>query len=164
LSQSPPPDVRAQALIDQLALSPHPEGGWYRRLYRATTEVVGPAGPRAALTTIVYLLRAGETGRWHRVRADEAWHFYDGAPLDLWVADAQLQSIEVRRLGPVDLALPVSVVPAGCWQAARSRGDYSLVGCTVAPGFEFVDFALLADDAALSDRLRRSHPEHAGLL
>lgn len=156
--------MRAQALIDRLALSPHPEGGWYRRLYRSTTEVVGPAGPRAALTSIVYLLRAGETGRWHRVHADEAWHFYDGAPLDLWVADAQLGSVDARWLGPVDLALPVSVVPAGCWQAARSRGDYSLVGCTVAPGFEFADFALLADDAALSDRLRRSHPEHASLL
>jgi predicted cupin superfamily sugar epimerase len=156
--------VRAQALIDQLALSPHPEGGWYRRLYRSATDVVGPVGPRAALTTIVYLLRAGETGRWHRVSADEAWHFYDGAPLDLWVADARLESIEARRLGPVDLALPVSVVPANCWQAARSQGDYSLVGCTVAPGFEFTDFTLLADDAALSDRLRRSHPAHAGLL
>lgn len=156
--------MRADALIARLGLAPHPEGGWYRRLYRSTTSVLGPAGERAAATTIVYLLRQGEASRWHRVRADEVWHFYEGAPLTLSRADPELVAIEDFRLGPVDEALPVGVVPAGHWQAARSDGDYSLVGCTVAPGFDFADFMLLADAPLLSTRLRAQHGAHASLL
>jgi len=156
--------VRADALIAQFGLAPHPEGGWYRRLYRSETEVNTPAGPRAAVTTIVYLLRAGETSRWHRVGADEIWHFYEGAVLELIRADAMLNTVEVTSLGPAGTSPPVSAVPAGQWQAARGRGDYTLVGCTVAPGFDYADFALLADDAKASALLRRRYPEFAALL
>jgi len=154
---------RAAALIARFDLAPHPEGGWYRRLYCSSTEVNGPIGRRPAVTSIVYLLRADETSRWHRVRADEIWHFYEGAPLTLLHADPALVRIEMTLLGSTAEAAPVAAVPAGHWQAARSRGAYSLVGCTVAPGFDFADFTLLADDP-LADRLRTRHPAHATLL
>ncbi len=153
----------AAALIARFGLAPHPEGGWYRRLYCSPTEVDGPLGRRPAVTTIVYLLRTTEVSRWHRVGADEIWHFYEGAPLALLRADPDLQRIEETLLGPAADALPVAAVPLGHWQAARSRGAYSLVGCTVAPGFDFADFTLLADDP-LAQQLRARHPAHAVLL
>lgn len=169
LSRShPSPEVTsadpAAALIARFGLAPHPEGGWYRRLYCSPTQVSGPTGLRPAVTTIVYLLRAHESSRWHRVRADEIWHFYEGAPLTLLTADPALDRIEETLLGHAADASPVAAVPAGHWQAARSEGAYSLVGCTVAPGFDFADFTLLADDAALNQRLRVRHPVYATLL
>ena len=156
--------MRGDALIARLQLAPHPEGGWYRRLYASELTVAAPAGPRPAVTTILYLLRAGEVSRWHRVRADEIWHFYEGAALDLYRADPALERVDAAPLGPLDAGEPVAVVPADHWQAARSRGDYSLVGCTVAPGFDFADFALMADDAAASALLRARHPAFGDLL
>jgi uncharacterized protein len=153
----------AAALIARFGLAPHPEGGRYRRLYCSATEVDGPLGRRPAVTTIVYLLRTNETSRWHRVGADEIWHFYEGAPLSLLRADPELDRFEEILLGPAAGALPVAAVPAGHWQAARSQGAYSLLGCTVAPGFDFADFTLLADHP-LVEKLRAHHPAHAALL
>ncbi len=153
----------AAALIARFELAPHPEGGWYRRLYCSPNEVTGQHGRRPAVTTIVYLLRANEPSRWHRVGADEIWHFYEGAPLTLLHADPELARIDETLLGSTADASRVAAVPAGHWQAARSRGAYSLVGCTVAPGFDFADFTLLADDP-LAGRLRTRHPAHAALL
>ena len=163
---------RAAALIAHFGLEPHPEGGWYRRQYRSDTVVAGPLGPRAAVTTIVYLLRAGELSRWHRVHADEVWHFYEGAPLRLLTADPLLQQVDERVLHLGARPSPVAVVPASHWQAAECAAEngaaYALVGCTVAPGFEFADFALLAEQpdtaAASAQTLRARHPEHARLL
>lgn len=136
----------ARDLIEKLALKPHPEGGWYRELYRSRMRVTGPSGARAALTTIYYLLERGQVSRWHVVGADEIWHFYHGDPLELYGYDRDSQVATRQVLDrPTDGREPVAIMPAGVWQAARSLGDYSLVGCSVAPGFEFTDFRLVAD-------------------
>jgi predicted cupin superfamily sugar epimerase len=130
----------AEALIGRLGLAPHPEGGWYRQTW------VAPAAPgeRPAGTAILFLLKAGETSHWHRVDADEIWHFHAGAPLELRVAADESGPAQALRLGPEVLAgdAPQLIVPAGHWQAARSLGDWTLVGCTVSPGFRFEGFEL----------------------
>lgn len=134
---------RAVELIDLLQLQAHPEGGYYRRLYESSECL--PSG-RLLASAIVFLLPAGQISRWHRVDADELWHFYEGAPLELLIADTPA-AIERQLLGPVSAdQLPQRLVRAQAWQAARTQGDFSLVGCTLAPGFEFAGFALLADE------------------
>ena len=141
---------RAAALIETLGLSPHPEGGYYGELYRspATVHPDDGRGPRSALTTIYFLLPQGSVSRWHRVQSDEVWHYYEGAPLDLWMASPEGDQVDHYRLGPLDKAQrPVWTVPAGHWQAARSTGSYTLVGCTVGPGFDFRDFALASQES-----------------
>jgi predicted cupin superfamily sugar epimerase len=126
-------------IIRLLDLKPHPEGGHYRETFRdSATDGSG----RAVSTAIYFLLAAGEISRWHRVDAAEVWHWYAGAPLALTLADASGR--RVIRLGP-DLAVgerPQAVVPAGAWQQAASLGAWTLVGCTVAPGFQFAGFEL----------------------
>ncbi len=139
----------AEEIIERLGLAPHPEGGHYRETFR---DMVLLAGGRAASTAIYYLLRAGEVSRRHRVDAAEVWHWYAGAPLALLIApDGSAASRHV--LGP-DLAAgarPQLVVPAGQWQSARSLGDFTLVGCTVAPGFEFAGFEIADAEPTASD-------------
>lgn len=137
----------ADRLIQQLGLAPHPEGGHFRETFRDCGHP--PAGrdgnvDRAHSTAIYFLLKAGEMSRWHRVDAAEVWHFYRGAPLELKIGR------QAYLLGPeIDEAqAPQIVVPAGAWQMARSLGEYTLVGCTVAPGFEFDRFELAPDDFA----------------
>lgn len=129
----------AEEVIRLLGLAPHPEGGFYRETFRAAAA----DGRRGASTAIYYLLRRGEVSAWHRVDADEVWHFYAGAPLELLLsADGRQRS--TLRLG-LDLAAgerPQAVAPAGTWQSARSLGDWTLVGCTVAPAFDFAGFEL----------------------
>jgi predicted cupin superfamily sugar epimerase len=131
--------MTADDIIRQLGLQPHPEGGHYRETFRDTP----PAGAtRAASTAIYFLLRAGERSRWHRVDAAEVWHFYAGAPLQLGICEGTRAS--TVRLG-ADLATgeePQAVVPAGAWQQAESLGAWTLVGCTVAPGFDFAGFEM----------------------
>jgi uncharacterized protein len=150
---------RAAELIAALQLQAHPEGGFYRRLFESAQRL--PNG-RPCSTAILFLLPAGVASRWHRVDADELWHFHEGAPLELLVAESPA-SIRAERLGPVATGqLPQRAVPAQAWQAARSLGDFSLVGCTVAPGFDFAGFQLLSEDAAAQAAwplLRRQHPE-----
>jgi len=138
---------RAADLVETLGLMPHPEGGWYREVYRSSDVVSRDGAARDALTTIYYLLAAGQVSRWHVVALDEVWHFHEGEPLELLVCDPREERVEVLALGPVaaDGARPQHVVPRGVWQAARPTGAYSLVGCTVAPGFDFADFQFLAD-------------------
>ncbi len=131
-----------------LRLQPHPEGGFYRELHRSAQTVTrGSDGAvRSALTSIYYLLAGPARGAWHRVDSDEIWHFYEGAALELCVASPDAAKIVAHRLGPLGKdAAPVGVVAAGHWQAARSLGDYTLVGCSVGPGFDFADFALARD-------------------
>ena len=136
---------RAAELIRELQLAAHPEDGYYRRLF---TSAVRDADGRAASSAILFLLPGGVVSRWHRVDADELWHYHEGAPLELLVAQTPDQ-VRRERLGPVAIdQLPQRVVPAQAWQAARSLGDFTLVGCTVAPEFRFDGFRLLADDAA----------------
>ena len=155
--------ARAEELIAGLSLEPHPEGGYYREIFRSTG-LVTPAdgrGPRAALTTIYFLLPAGIVSRWHRVASDEVWHLYEGGPLEVLAVDPAFSALARNQLEP---HAPVCTVAAGHWQAARTIGDYALTGCTVGPGFDFADFAILADDAASASRLLASWPEVASLI
>lgn len=139
---------RAEQLIRDLSLQPHPEGGHFAEVHRS-----------AASTSIYFLLAAGEISRWHRVRSEEIWHFYEGAPLELLQLTPKGTDLERIALGPAsDLERPVHCVPPDYWQAARSRGAFTLVGCTVAPPFRFADFALLKDSPALAAAITRSHP------
>ena len=131
--------MKPQDVVKMLGLEPHPEGGWYRETWRAEA----PGGGRAAGTAIYYLLEKGQISRWHRVDAAEIWHWYAGAALDLSLS-ADGRGLESTTLGP-DLAAgerPQQLVPAGCWQSAASRGAFTLVGCTVCPGFEFSGFEM----------------------
>ena len=129
----------ADEIIEKLGLQPHPEGGYFRETFRDPAD----HSNRSVGTAIFFLLKAGEISRWHRVDASEIWHYYAGAALELGIADEGAQA-ETLILGP-DLdqgELPQRVVPAGWWQQARSLGDWTLVGCTVSPGFEFSGFEM----------------------
>ena len=158
---------RSRGLIASLGLIAHPEGGYYREVYRSPTSVK-PSDrreSRSALTTIYFLLTQGQFSRWHRVQSDEVWHFYEGATLDLWLTSPEISLVEHHRLGaPEAVPQPVLVVPAGWWQAARSSGVYTLTGCTVGPGFEFEDFALAADEPASAEAFRQLGDQTAALL
>jgi predicted cupin superfamily sugar epimerase/uncharacterized damage-inducible protein DinB len=162
-------DSRASAasVAEALELAPHPEGGFFREWYRSPQKVA-PAdgrGARSAVTAIYFLLGAGDRSRWHGLRSDEQWTFVDGEPLDLFLLAPHEAAPSRRRLGPrARDATPSVVVPAGTWQAARPAGAYALVTCTVAPGFEFEDFRLLAGDAAAEARLRALGPDVEALL
>jgi predicted cupin superfamily sugar epimerase len=147
-------------LVDRLQLTPHPEGGYFRETYRAK-ESIGPAalprrfnGERSISTAIYFLLEAGQCSHLHRIRSDEVWHFYAGDPLDVVEIDAAGR-LKTTRLGG-DL-LYQHTVPGGVWFGATPApgGRFALVGCTVAPGFDFADFEL-ADRAALI----REYPRH----
>jgi len=133
----------AQAIIDHLKLQPHPEGGYYRQ----TWEQEATDGGRAAGTSIYFLLKEGEASHWHRVTdAAEIWHYYAGAPLVLSLAATEQGPATEHVLGP-DLAAgqePQLIVPVNHWQAARTTGAFTLVGCTVSPGFLFDKFVLAA--------------------
>jgi predicted cupin superfamily sugar epimerase len=183
-SEAGQPGSAAGELIARLGLQPHPEGGWFRELYRAEEAVQRQRDGqrRCGLTLIAYLLQRGERSRWHRVRgSDEIWLHAGGAPLDLWALPPEggqprllgLGSLTeddpvgggagvaacapVGEPGPTTAAgsaasegaagdgdLPSRVIRADWWQAARSRGDWSLVHCVVGPGFAFEDFEILA--------------------
>jgi hypothetical protein len=130
----------ATDVIARLELRPHPEGGHYRETFRDTRT---DASGRALSTAIYFLLARGERSHWHRIDAVEVWHFYAGDPLTLRIAhDGGVQ--HTIRLGPDAAAdqRPQAIVPAQAWQAAESNGDWTLVGCTVAPGFDFATFEL----------------------
>ena len=132
--------LKAADVIRLLDLKPHPEGGHFRETFRDGRKV---DSARAASTAIYFLLARGERSHWHRVDATEIWHWHAGAPLKLEIAAAS-GSRETLTLGG-DLGAgqrPQAVLPAHAWQAAQSLGEWSLVGCTVAPGFEFAKFEL----------------------
>lgn len=138
--------MTAKDVIQSLQLAPHPEGGWYREIYRSTDRVQRGAESRSATTAIYYLLEREQLSRWHVVDADEIWHFYSGAPLELLAYDPHSRQLNRHLLHSAAAdARPVGVIPSGVWQAARSLGEYSLVGCTVSPGFEFSGFKFTAD-------------------
>lgn len=157
----------AEALIRLLGLTPHPEGGHYRELYRSAEEHPAAAlparygGARAYGTGIYYLLRAGERSRLHRIKSDELWHHYAGGPVVLHLLHGD-GGYQRAVLGPPPRGDGWQiVVPHGVWFAAEVLDDagYALVGCTVAPGFDYADFEL-ADGAAL----RAQHPQHGALI
>jgi predicted cupin superfamily sugar epimerase len=136
--------MTAAEIIRRLELRPHPEGGHFRETFRDTHTV---AGERAASTAIYFLLAGGERSHWHRVDAAEVWHHYAGAPLALDIA-APDGTVARTRLGPnlMNGEHPQAVVPAGQWQSAESLGEWTLVGCTVAPAFTFSGFELAPKD------------------
>jgi len=148
---------RIRTLIDSLQLQPHPEGGYYREIFRSERMVSADenrAG-RKALTVIYFLLEAGQCSRWHRVLSDEVWSHLEGDVLELCCFDAASAQLTVSRLGPYTPETePTRIVPAGTWQAAQPTGAYTLVGCAVGPGFEFSDFSMAADHPDVADAIR----------
>ncbi len=138
--------MTAADIIARLELKPHPEGGYYRETFR---DARADAQGRAQSTAIYFLLARGDRSQWHRIDAVEIWHYYAGAALKLNIANEDCAPHSVT-LGP-DVAAgdrPQAIVPAGAWQTAESTGDWTLVGCTVAPAFEFASFELAAKDWA----------------
>ena len=136
------PDLDPRQLIETLGLLPHPEGGHYREIFRHAP----PSGARGESTTIYYLLGPGERSHWHRVDADEGWHWYGGGALALRLSDGT--GTRTLHLGP-DIGAgqrPFAMVPRGCWQAAAPLEGWVLCGCTVAPAFSFAGFELAPSD------------------
>jgi predicted cupin superfamily sugar epimerase len=144
--------------IEKYGLSPHPEGGYYAETYRATENVPHEAlpgrftGDRSFSTGIYFLLESQNFSAFHRIKADEMWHFYAGEALDIFVIDQETGQLQIIKLGnnPENGETFQAVVPAGAWFGSRPAKDsaYALVGCTVAPGFDFADFEM-AERAAL---------------
>lgn len=136
--------LSAADIIARLDLQPHPEGGFYRQTHKGEANIDGRAGS----TAIYYLLEAGDCSAWHRVRdAEEIWHFYAGGPLSLTLSQNG-HDAESFYLGP-DIAAgqrPQILVPTDCWQTAESLGEWTLVGCTVVPGFEFASFEMAPEN------------------
>jgi uncharacterized protein len=135
--------MQAKDIVAALGMNSHPEGGWYVETFRDT-----PQGGRGHSTAIYYLLESGQRSHWHRViDAAEVWHFYDGAPLELGLSpDGKASILEILGLNLAMGQRPQIVVPPNHWQSARSLGAWTLVGCTVAPGFEFSSFEMAPPD------------------
>lgn len=153
--------------INTLHLAPHPEGGYFREVFRSMEKIAREglpqrfSGERNFLTSIYYLLRKGERSSLHRLKSDELWYFHDGAPLSVYALSEDGVSRHVLGLDAASGQLPQAVIPAGCWFGAviEGEGGYSLVGCAVAPGFDFADFELASRDAMLA-----RYPHHRSLV
>ena len=158
--------MNAENWIKRLALEPHPEGGFYKENYRSELTLGASAlpenygGDRSACTSIYYLLEQGDFSAFHRIVSDEHWHFYDGDALEVFVISPE-GALLVERLGRAENEKLFTVVPGGCWFASRPAKDsaFSLVGCTVAPGFDFDDFEM-GKRELLADKF----PQHAGAI
>ncbi|MDD2237154.1 MAG: cupin domain-containing protein [Kiritimatiellae bacterium] len=160
--------VRAADWIESLELNPHPEGGYYKEVYRSEMILSAEAlparfgAPRNCCTSIYYLLERGDFSAFHRMRQDEIWHFYDGGParIHLLLEGGVYHSILLGRVPEQGYVLQ-GVVPGGCWFGAEplEETDFVLVGCTVAPGFDFADFEL-----ARRAELTAAYPEQEALI
>lgn len=153
---------RIAYLVEQLQLQPHPEGGFFAETYRASTWTTTPSGNRPCSTAIYFLLTAGNFSAFHRIASDECWHHYEGDTVLVHIISPSGE-YSIIELGN-DFAKgekPQGMVPAGYWFASESIGPlgYSLVGCTVAPGFDFADFELAARSS-----LVKSFPSHAAII
>ena len=140
--------MKIEKLINDLKLEPHPEGGFYREVYRSCGWLISPKNnkKRNLLTDIYYLLQRGQISRFHSVVHDEVWHFYQGAPLQLLEIDNTSHQLSKILLSSNPQNLQYKhCIKGGNWQAAFTTGEYSLVGCTVAPAFDFADFQFLKD-------------------
>lgn len=164
--------MTAQDYITALHLQPHPEGGYYAETYQATEKIAQDAlpgrfgGDRAFSTAIYFLLENHNRSALHRIQSDEVWHFYAGGPLLIYVIDSALGTLQTIRLGNrMDRGeVFQAVVPAGCWFGSKPIGEigtppFSLVGCTVAPGFDFADFELADSEAMLAQ-----YPQHQAVI
>lgn len=162
-----PADDRADALIATLQLQPHPEGGFFREVFRSAHEVSprDARGARRALTSIDFLLRRGQFSAWHRVASDEVWHLLEGGPLRLWLMPPGLDAVHAVTLGQATPGqAPRYVVPANWWQAAEAIDGFAYCGATVGPGFEFADFSFLRERGAARQALEAMRPELLRLL
>jgi predicted cupin superfamily sugar epimerase len=162
---------RTRQLIEQLQLQPHPEGGWYREVFRSASQVMPQDGrpARSALTSIYFLLEAAQHSRWHRVLSDEVWVHLEGAAVNLWTWDAASGHLHSAVLGPVSATTaPQHVVAAGLWQAARPQANdaagYTLVACMVGPGFDFSDFRMMEPGGSEARKIAADHPHLAPLI
>lgn len=156
---------RIQALIETLKLIPHPEGGWYKETYRSDLTVEGEAvesrygGKRNAATSIYFLLVEGTFSAFHQIVSDEQWHFYEGDPVEIHVIDSLCQH-QIHLLGPLnESSSPQLLVNGGDLFGSRVVKGYALVGCTVAPGFDFNDFEMPAQEVLLEQ-----YPEHQQII
>jgi len=149
-------EPRVRELIESLALEPHPEGGFYRQVFKSPRIV---NGDRSAITAIYFLLPPDQHSRWHRVTSDEIWVNVEGHGVALHTFDGT--ATQTRRLGT---SLPFAVVNAGEWQAAEPIDGFALVACFVAPGFEFDDFTMMADDREAIARLEAADPRLLSLV
>lgn len=152
--------------IQELNLEKHPEGGWFREVYRSSENLSKTCLPdryndrRAMATSIYFLLEENDFSVFHRIKSDETWHFYDGSPLELHTIDKYgTHAILELGLEAQNQQSPQITIPFGTWFSARSKGDYTLVGCTVAPGFDFNDFEMGSYKALL-----KTFPQHAVLI
>jgi predicted cupin superfamily sugar epimerase len=146
MNQIPASRIPSRVVTDKLDLKPHPEGGWYREIYRSSDRVQTTRGARSAITAIYYLLERNQISRWHVVESDEIWHFCEGSPLELLAYDPEARTLMRSVLGTMtENHERIAVIRKGVWQAARSTGEFSLVGCSVGPGFEFEDFRFVAN-------------------
>lgn len=134
--------LTAAEIIATLRMERHPEGGWYAQTFIDE----GEAGNRAQSTAIYYLLERGDRSHWHRIDAVEVWHYYAGAPIELSLSDGVTTELHVLGADLMDGQMPQVVVPRRAWQGAKTLGDWTLVGCTVAPGFLFSGFELAPPD------------------
>lgn len=156
---------RASELLTTLNMRPHPEGGHYVELYRSARriEVLERKVERSAISAIYFLLAGEAYSRWHRVMSDEMWHYHEGDPIELVMLDQR--GLRRVRLGPVSgETRPTVIVPAGTWQTGRTTGAYTLITCTVGPGFEFTDFTLAVDYPDVAARIASAGPDLAGFI
>ncbi|MDH4100470.1 MAG: cupin domain-containing protein [Nitrospirota bacterium] len=145
---------KTEELIARYNLAPHPEGGWYREFHRSDVSVgilPGYAGERTALTAIYFLLAKGDFSAFHRVLGEEVWVHLAGDPLELVLLDKEPRSITLAPAGSGEPVAPVAIVPPNVLQAARTTGDYTLVTCLVAPGFDFADFSMPSREELLRE-------------
>ena len=158
---------RVSDLVNLLEMEPHVGGGYIREIFRSTNVVHLPSNQeeRWALTTIYYLLGAGEYDSWHRVDGDEVWHYHEGAKLELiWIEQGK-EKYTRCLVGEIEESCrPIAVVPGGCWQTARTTGEYTLVGCTMGPGFEYKGYKLLRNNLGEASEIQRRFPELAEFL
>eukprot|EP00162_Nutomonas_longa_P021103 comp4185_c0_seq1/m.2600 comp4185_c0_seq1/g.2600 ORF comp4185_c0_seq1/g.2600 comp4185_c0_seq1/m.2600 type:complete len:165 (-) comp4185_c0_seq1:22-516(-) len=162
------------AMIAQLGLQRHPEGGWFKEMYRSASTVAMNGAPRAYVTSIYFLLEPNQFSRWHAIDADEVWLFSEGDPLELVIASPDFSHVESTVLDHVSRGgSALKAVPAHWWQAARPLGathqqqqqqaGFSLVSCTVGPGFDFAGFQFM-QDPQLQEKVRADHPSYAALI
>jgi predicted cupin superfamily sugar epimerase len=155
---------RASYLIDKLQLNKHPEGGYYKEVFRSPNTVFSSvvSEDRSAITDIYFLLVKKEVSKFHCVKHDEIWHFYEGAPLQIHDINKKTNNYNAHILGDNDSKNKIGYkahIPGGHWQAAETLGEYTLVGCTVGAGFDFKDFQLLEKSAISSNPLFKTYPE-----
>ena len=160
--------TRINQLINEFGLQPHPEGGWYKQIYKSKELIATNAlperfgGKRSLGTAIYFLLEQGSFSAFHRIKSDECWHFYDGGPLLIYIIhhDGELKIVSLGKNFEKGESYQY-VVPANCWFASRPafESEYSFVGCTVSPGFEFEDMEL-----ANANELIKVYPQHTAII